>query len=127
MMSAATRCILKICSTTEWDAAVHGGGFLGSADDLRDGYIHLSTTEQAAETARKYFANRRDLVLVAFHTATLGPQLRWEASRGGALFPHLYATLPTASALAVLPLALTTDGTPDVAAALAELAAKGHL
>jgi uncharacterized protein (DUF952 family) len=126
-MPATTRCVLKICSTTEWDAAVRGGAYLGSTDDLRDGYIHLSTTDQAAETARKYFANRRDLVLVAFHTATLGPQLRWEASRGGAQFPHLYAALATASALAALPLALTSDGTPDIAAALAELAAKGYL
>jgi uncharacterized protein (DUF952 family) len=126
-MTAATRCILKICTSTEWDAALRGGAFLGSVDDLRDGYIHLSTTEQAAETARKYFANRDDLVLVAFLTATLGPQLRWEASRGGALFPHLYEALPTASALAALPLALTPDGTPDVTSALAVLAAKGYL
>jgi uncharacterized protein (DUF952 family) len=115
--------IFKICSTGEWASARAEGAYKGSADDLRDGYIHLSTAEQASETARKYFSNRRDLLLIAFDAAALGERLRWEPSRGGALFPHLYADLPTAQALGVQPLALRVDGAPDIAAALAQLAA----
>jgi uncharacterized protein (DUF952 family) len=116
-------CIFKICSLGEWSAATKSGAFIGSHDDLRDGYIHLSTAEQASETARKYFSNRYDLLLVAFDSAKLGTQLRWEPSRGGAKFPHLYAALPTVQALGVEPLALDADGVPDVATALARLAA----
>ena len=121
--SADNQKIFKICSTSEWKSACAIGAFKGSADDLRDGYIHLSTAEQASETARKYFSNRRDLLLIAFDAAALGERLRWEPSRGGALFPHLFADLPTAQALGVQPLALAEDGAPDVAAALAKLAA----
>jgi uncharacterized protein (DUF952 family) len=118
---AANLRIFKICSTDEWSAATSVGAFKGSADDLRDGYIHLSTAEQAAETAQKYFSNRRDLLLVAFDATRLGERLKWEPSRGGALFPHLYADLPTAQALGVAPLALGADGAPDVTAALSQL------
>jgi uncharacterized protein (DUF952 family) len=113
--------VFKICSTTEWSTATTVLAFHGSADDLRDGYIHLSTAEQALETARKYFSNRDDLLLVAFEVAQLGPLLRWESSRGGALFPHLYAALPTALAVGVVRLTLTPDGVPDIAAALSKL------
>jgi uncharacterized protein (DUF952 family) len=111
--------VFKICPRADWAAAVKVGAMHGSADDLRDGYIHLSTAAQATETARKYFAGRADLVLVGYDAAALGSQLAWEPSRGGALFPHLYASLPTAVALAVLPLPLGPDGVPDIAAALA--------
>ena len=120
--AAATSRIFKICSRSEWESASAAGAYKGSADDLRDGYIHLSTAGQAAETARKYFSNHRDLLLVAFDAATLGERLRWEPSRGGALFPHCYADLPTAEALGVQPLTLNGDGAPDIAAALLTLA-----
>jgi uncharacterized protein (DUF952 family) len=120
-MAAPAR-VFKICSHSEWADAKATGAYAGSADDRRDGYIHLSTAEQARDTARKYFSNRQDLLLVAFDAAALGSQLRWEPSRGGALFPHLYADLPTALALAAQPLALGADGAPDVIAALADLA-----
>jgi uncharacterized protein (DUF952 family) len=122
---AAPSHIFKICSVDEWTAALAAGVYRGSADDQRDGYIHFSTTEQATETARKYFSNRRDLLLIAFDTAALGGDLRWEPSRGGALFPHLYADLPTAKAIGTYQLMLSGDGAPDVAAALRQLAATG--
>jgi uncharacterized protein (DUF952 family) len=117
----AVRRVFKICSASEWLAATKSGKFLGSADDLRDGYIHLSTAEQAVETARKYFSHRDDLLLIEFDAAQFGAQLRWEPSRGGALFPHLYDPLPTTLARGSTPLQLSHNGTPDVVTALTEL------
>ena len=96
--------IYKICSASEWEEAVRTGAFRGSAVDVRDGYIHFSTAEQVAETAAKHFAGQADLVLVAVDADKLGSKLTWEPSRGGALFPHLYAALPVQSALWVQPL-----------------------
>jgi len=84
----------------------------GSADDLRDGFIHLSTREQLTGTIAKHFRGEHDLVLIQFETHLLGEQLRWEVSRGGDLFPHFYAALPTASAGAVHALPLGFDGVP---------------
>ncbi len=109
--------IYKIASRQDWDDASKQGAYRGSADDLRDGFIHFSTRDQLAETARKHFAGRNDLVLIAIDPLPLGQALKWEASRGGALFPHLYADLPTASALSVHQLTLRADGVPDVEAA----------
>jgi uncharacterized protein (DUF952 family) len=120
---ALTALVFKICPRADWAAAVVMGAMAGSADDMRDGYIHLSTAAQATATARKYFAGRTDLVLVGYDAAALGSQLVWEPSRGGALFPHLYAPLPTALALAVQPLQLGPDDVPDIAAALASFIA----
>jgi uncharacterized protein (DUF952 family) len=85
--------ILKIVGADEWRLAETVGAFEGSAVDRKDGYIHFSTASQAAETAAKWFAGRRDLMLVAVDAEALGAALRWEPSRGGALFPHLYAPL----------------------------------
>jgi uncharacterized protein (DUF952 family) len=102
--------IYKILSASEWRAAEQAGAFRGSAVDLKDGYIHFSTAAQAVETAAKHFAGQSDLVLVAVDADTLGPALKWEPSRGGALFPHLYGTLPVAAALCVEPLPLGADG-----------------
>jgi uncharacterized protein (DUF952 family) len=86
--------IYKICAQAEWDAALAAGSYTGSADDARDGFIHFSTAEQVAPTAAKHFAGRSDLVLIEVDAAQLGPALRFEPSRGGALFPHLYGALP---------------------------------
>jgi uncharacterized protein (DUF952 family) len=102
--------IYKICSAEEWRDAERAGVYAGSATDCRDGFIHFSTAEQAAETAAKHFAGRRDLVLVSVDSALLGDRLRWEPSRGGALFPHLYGTLPTGAASRVEPLPLDAAG-----------------
>ncbi|MFO0758353.1 MAG: DUF952 domain-containing protein [Byssovorax sp.] len=86
--------IYKVCAAAEWREAVARGSYAGSAVDLRDGFIHFSTGAQLAETLRRHFAGRRDLVRVAFDPSALGPALRWEPSRGGDLFPHLYGALP---------------------------------
>src|SRR4051794_24496692 len=102
--------IYKICAAAEWQDAERAGVFRGSAVDLRDGYIHFSTAGQVAETAAKHFAAQRDLVLVAVDAADLGGRLKWEPSRGGALFPHLYGTLDVAAVRRVEPLRLGPDG-----------------
>jgi uncharacterized protein (DUF952 family) len=78
---------------TLWREAERSGVFRGSDADRRDGFIHFSTAAQVAETAAKHFAAQRDLLLVRINTADLGDQLKWEPSRGGALFPHLYGEL----------------------------------
>ena len=78
--------IYKICTAAEWREAEQTGAYRGSAVDRRDGFIHFSTAEQAAETAAKWFAGQRDLVLVAVDADALGDKLKWEPSRGGALF-----------------------------------------
>ena len=102
--------IFKICRAAEWAQAVRDGVFRGSAVDLRDGYIHFSTAAQVAETAARHFAGQSDLVLVAVDAAALGDKLKWEPSRGGALFPHLYGELPVTAALWAKPLPLDSEG-----------------
>lgn len=88
------RLVYKVVSQAEWAEAERDGVFRGAAIDLRDGYIHLSSGEQVEKTVSLYFAERDDLVLAALDADQLGPAFKWEPSRGGALFPHLYATLP---------------------------------
>lgn len=110
--------IYKITTRSEWNAARQSGVFMGSEDDRRDGFIHLSAEHQLAGTARKYFCGKADLVLIAFTTTDFGPQLKWEPSRGGDLFPHLYAPLPVAKALWLRALPLGRDGEPLVSEAL---------
>jgi uncharacterized protein (DUF952 family) len=104
--------IYKICAAPEWAAAGRVSVYAGSADDRRDGFIHFSTGSQLTETARRYFKDQQDLVLVAFEAAQLGEALRWETSRGGEYFPHLYADLPVAKALWVKPMVLDDAGIP---------------
>lgn len=89
--------IYKICDRAVWQAAERAGLYRGSEIDKRDGFIHFSTAFQLAETAAKHFANQCDLMLVAVDGDALGAALKWERSRGGELFPHLYAALPLAS------------------------------
>jgi uncharacterized protein (DUF952 family) len=86
--------IYKICGRLEWQAAKREGLYRGSEVDGRDGFIHFSTVAQTVETAEKHFAGQRDLMLIAVDTEALGVALKWEPSRGGALFPHLYGTMP---------------------------------
>src|SRR5258707_538974 len=93
-----------------WREAARDGVFQGAEIDRRDGYIHFSTAAQAAETAGKHFTGARDLVLVAVDAAVLGGALKWEPSRGGALFPHLYGALPMSAVRRVDPLPLGSDG-----------------
>jgi uncharacterized protein (DUF952 family) len=89
--------IYKICDQAAWRQAQAEGLFRGSPVDRRDGFIHFSAAAQLAETADKHFAGQSDLILVAVDVAALDGALRWEPSRGGNLFPHLYAPLPLAA------------------------------
>lgn len=102
--------IYKIVPQALWREAERTGTFTGAPVDLADGYIHFSTAAQALETASRHFAGQGDLLLVAVEGDRLGPTLRWEPSRGGDLFPHLYAPLAVAGVLWVKPLPLGPDG-----------------
>ncbi|NLH79238.1 MAG: DUF952 domain-containing protein [Phyllobacteriaceae bacterium] len=102
--------LYKISGCDDWAAARAAGVFVGAPVDLADGFIHFSTATQVAETAAKHFAGRDDLVLVALAAEPFGDRLRWEPSRGGALFPHLYGSFDPAAALRVDPLPLGPDG-----------------
>jgi len=102
--------IYKICSSELWREAERAGLFAGAPLDLADGFIHFSTAAQVAETAAKHFAGAAGQVLVAVDAGALGEALKWEPSRGGALFPHLYGSLAVAAVLWVKPLPLGADG-----------------
>jgi uncharacterized protein (DUF952 family) len=102
--------IYKICDNTLWREAERAGVFAGAPVDHADGFIHFSTAAQAAETATRHFAGKDDLLLVAVDAAALGSALRYEPSRGGQLFPHLYGTLPLSAVRWVKPLPLGADG-----------------
>jgi uncharacterized protein (DUF952 family) len=106
----ATGTIYKILSASLWSEAERAGAFKGAGIDTKDGYIHFSTAEQVAETARLHFAGQDGLVLVAIDPATLGAALKWEPSRGGQLFPHLYGALNPKSILWARPMPLGPDG-----------------
>ncbi len=103
--------IYKIVPKDLWDKASGLGSFGGAPVDLAAGYIHFSTAGQVRETAARHFAGQHDLLLVAIDAPALGEALRWEPSRGGALFPHLYAELPLSAVLWVKPLPFGADGT----------------
>jgi uncharacterized protein (DUF952 family) len=98
--------IYKICETAQWAEAERDGEFRGSEVDFADGYIHFSTAAQLADTAAKHFAGMSGVVLVAVGAEDLGSALKWETSRGGALFPHLYGALPLTAVRWVKPLRL---------------------
>ena len=106
-----TEVIYKILSAVQWHSAQGAGVFEGSTVDLADGYIHFSTAAQARETAAKHFAGQRDLMLLTVDAQRCPAEaLRWEPSRGGALFPHLYTSLDLAWVIAVDELPLGDDG-----------------
>ena len=111
--------VFKICPSAMWHEAERNGSFTGAPIDVADGFIHFSTAAQVEETVAKHFAGQADLVLVAVDPDRLGEQLKYEVSRGGALFPHLYASLSTHNVLWVKPLPLGPDGRhvfPDLVA-----------
>lgn len=111
--------IFKICTAELWRDAERTGEFGGAPVDVRDGFIHFSTAAQLAETAAKHFRGQSDLLLLAVDREALGDALRFEPSRGGDLFPHLYGTLPVSAVRAVHALPLLPDGLhllPDLAA-----------
>ncbi len=98
----------------EWEAARAAGVYAGSAIDLADGFIHFSAADQARETARRHFAGQEDLLVLTVDAEALGPALRWEPSRGGALFPHLHGPLRADQVSAARPAPLGPDGIPDL-------------
>jgi uncharacterized protein (DUF952 family) len=105
-----SKTIYKICDPAAWQAAERAGEFAGAPVDLADGYIHFSAADHVEETAAKHFAGQRDLVLVAVDADALGAALKWEPSRGGALFPHLYGRLSIRAVRWTKPLPLGPDG-----------------
>jgi len=107
--------IYKICDAALWARVQEEGRLDGAPVDLADGFIHFSTAEQVAETAAKHFAGQEDLVLLAVEATALGDALKWEPSRGGAMFPHLYRSLDTSEILWSRPMPLGEDGLHEIA------------
>ena len=105
-----TQIIYHMCRAEEWAAAVAAGTYRGSSQDLADGFIHFSTAAQIVESARRHRAGQDGLLLVAVDAARLGDRLKWEPSRGGDLFPHLYGPLDPAESASTVPLPLGPDG-----------------
>jgi uncharacterized protein (DUF952 family) len=102
--------IYKICPSELWRAAEKAGVFAGSPVDIADGFIHFPTAAQVAETTARHFAGAADLLLIAVDEAKLGAPLRYEKSRGGDHFPHLYGTFDPRAVLWAKPLGLGKDG-----------------
>ncbi|WP_267922099.1 DUF952 domain-containing protein [Methylobacterium sp. C25] len=102
--------VYKICPRALWAEAEAAGRFTGAPIDHADGFIHFSTAAQAAETAARHFAGIEDLLLVAIEGDALGEALRFEPSRGGDMFPHLYGDLPLSAVRSVDELPLGSDG-----------------
>lgn len=100
----------KVLTRDEMDLLERDGSFAGSAVDREDGYIHLSTLDQLTETVDKHYAGQDDLWLAAVDLAAQGEALRWEPSRGGALFPHLYGPMNLNTVIAYSPLKRGDDG-----------------
>ncbi len=102
--------IYHMCTRAEWQAAQESGVYEGSSQDRADGFIHFSSGEQVRESAAKHRAGQSDLVLLCVASSALGPALKWEPSRDGALFPHLYGPLPIEVVSQVDDLPLAEDG-----------------
>ena len=107
--------IYKICERAAWQAAESAGLYRGSALDISDGFIHFSSAAQVSETAAKHFIGQTDLMLIAVDGDALGPALKWETSRGGALFPHLHAVLPLSAVRWARPLPDEIGGRREIA------------
>ncbi len=110
----AVSTIYKICPASAWREAERQGAFRGSADDLRDGFIHFSTASQVAGTVARHFAGQTGLFLIAINADALGDALKWEPSRGGELFPHLYGELDIGTVTKILDLRIRSDGSHDI-------------
>ena len=108
------RNIYKICPASAWREAERQGSYRGSADDARDGFIHFSTAGQLQGTLDKHYPGQTGLLLVAIDSERLGDALRWEPSRGGDLFPHLYGELDMRAVTAVMELQSRADGGHDL-------------
>ena len=93
MSLMASRVIYRLCYRADWNQAEELGTYAGTATDRRDGFLHFSTAEQVADTARLHFTGASDLLMLEVPVSRLGPALKWEMSRSGQSFPHLYDTL----------------------------------
>ena len=102
--------IYKVTNRSEWKAAKDAGVFAGAPVDFEDGYIHFSTEEQVRETVEKHFQGQTELLLLCVEFSRLGHEIKWEESRGGQLFPHLYSQLPIEAVVEVIDLPSGTDG-----------------
>ncbi len=98
--------LYKIMARQDWETAQARGVYGGSEVDRRDGFIHLSASHQVRATAQKHFSGQADLLLVSVRQEALGQSLKWEVSRGGDLFPHIYGSLPLNAIHEVIPLPL---------------------
>ena len=120
-MTGSEQTIFHICRQDEWDAARKTGFYGGSSQDVADGFVHFSAADQVIASAAKHRAGQLGLVLVEASVAALGSALKWESSRNGQLFPHLYGRMPVAAAVRVVDLPLGSDGRhqfpPDLALA----------
>ena len=105
-----TRMIYHMCPEAVWTASVAAGRYDGTEDDRRDGFIHFSTAAQIAESARRHRAGQSGLLLISVDADALGHRVRWETSRGGDLFPHLYGPLLPDEAAKIEKLPLGPDG-----------------
>lgn len=121
-MPAGGELIYHMCLRPEWELAASSGVYTGSAQDRADGFIHFSTAAQLPESARRHRSGQSDLVLLAVDPVALGESLRWEPSRQGALFPHLYGPLPIPAVRSVSDLPLGADGVPLVSVTLVSMA-----
>jgi uncharacterized protein (DUF952 family) len=110
--AAGAELIYHMCFRQEWELALQLGAYAGSSQDRADGFIHFSTAAQLPESARRHRKGQAGLVLLAVDPRTLGEALRWESSRHGALFPHLYGTLPLSAVGSVCDIPPGADGVP---------------
>lgn len=115
---ATPNLIYKVAPFSLWQSAEAAGVFTGAPVDLADGFIHFSTAGQLRETLARHFAGQGDLMLAAVNAAELGDALRWEVSRGGDLFPHLYVPLDLKAVAWTTPIAVAADGSVDLPEAL---------
>lgn len=106
----STAIAYKVLTAEEWAGFAAAGRFTGAPVDVADGYIHLSTAAQLTETVNKHFAGQSGLWVAAIDLDLLGAAVKWEPSRGGALFPHIYAALPIDAVIAAMPLERGEDG-----------------
>lgn len=123
MTPATDQPIFHMCRRDEWERALAAGSYPGSSQDAADGFIHFSTARQLPESAARHRRGQPDLLLLTTAPAALGAALKWEPSRGGALFPHLYGPLPVAAVLRVDPLPLDADGVPQPPPHVGDIAA----
>ncbi len=106
----------KIETRSAWAKAQRAGVYTGSALDVQDGFIHLSAQDQVRATLTMWFKDQPDLILAKIDLAPLGETVVWETSRGGALFPHIYGSIPMTAVQDVIDLPLLADGSHDLPA-----------